>query len=199
MSASSEFETVEILVSSKTATLAVDAFALSLIKAEKQLRKLFTHLIFQMPCFTSSDIYLLREMLADNKKIYFEGLENGIDSLTDVSIEQLVGEDYSALRERIGEAILHRNKIFHGQLTDKFLSREELLSLVNDIKKWCFLLAKGAMENFGYDGFGRNSYQKRSDVGVVIKYKAKILNLDDYSNFIKNNVERKNTVKISRI
>jgi len=39
-----EFATVDAVVASGAETLGVDAFALSLIKAERQMRRLFTHM-----------------------------------------------------------------------------------------------------------------------------------------------------------
>lgn len=35
------------------------------------------------------------------------------------------------------EATLHRNKLFHGQLTDSSLGTEQLLSMAHDIRTWC--------------------------------------------------------------
>ena len=55
----------------------VAAFALSVIKAERQIRKLFTHLVFQAPAFDSADIQNLRKVLADNRDVYFEGFIAG--------------------------------------------------------------------------------------------------------------------------
>jgi hypothetical protein len=50
MSYSAEFESVNLIVQSQTGTRGVDAFALALIKAECQIRRLFTYLIYQFPC-----------------------------------------------------------------------------------------------------------------------------------------------------
>lgn len=49
MSYTSEFETVDLILNSSCITKGVDAFALSLIKAERQMRKLFTFLVYQNP------------------------------------------------------------------------------------------------------------------------------------------------------
>ena len=51
-----EFQTVDLIVNSTARSRAVDAFALSLIKAERQIRKLVTHLVYQFPCFGPGDI-----------------------------------------------------------------------------------------------------------------------------------------------
>lgn len=47
MSVANEFRTVDIVLASDAETRGVDAFALSLIKAEKQARRLVTYLVYQ--------------------------------------------------------------------------------------------------------------------------------------------------------
>ena len=64
MSCEQEFQTVDLIVKSDAETRGVDAFALSLIKAERQIRKLFTYLMFQFPAFTVSDFANFRSALA---------------------------------------------------------------------------------------------------------------------------------------
>jgi hypothetical protein len=59
----------------------VDAFVLSLIKAERQVRKLFTHLVYQYPAFGGSDVSPLREALVASRRVYFEGFVAGLDAL----------------------------------------------------------------------------------------------------------------------
>lgn len=190
MSLTKEFQTIELIVASSAETRGVDAFALSLIKAERQIRRLFTHLVFQSPCFSTSDIPNLREALASNRRVYFEGFEHGIDALSSVSVATAVGDRYSELRERVVESIHHRNKIFHGQLTHNYLSRENLLSFVSDIKSWCFALADGGEKFYGYDGFARNSFRKNAlfDNEGIIKFTLRCS--DDYKNFLKEYVQR---------
>ena len=43
----SEFEVIEYLLNSNNESRAIDSFSLSLLKIEKQIRKIFTHLIYQ--------------------------------------------------------------------------------------------------------------------------------------------------------
>jgi len=160
MSYSSEFQTIELLEKSQAETRAVDAFALALIKAERQLRKLFTFLIFQNSAFDRESVAELRNTLAKKKAIYFEGFLRGFNEISPVPVDQLVGADYTDLRKALDEAIAIRNKVFHGQVTDQSLSREDLFHYVNQIRKWCQLLANTATKEIGYDGFGRNSYRK---------------------------------------
>ncbi|MEQ1645449.1 MAG: hypothetical protein ABL959_18510, partial [Pyrinomonadaceae bacterium] len=93
-----EFATVDLLLDSKTAaTRGVDAFALCIIKMERQLRRLFTFSIFQFPCFTSASIPDLKAALA-REYIYFEDFIKGFEELHPKSIADLIGSDYSRLQ-----------------------------------------------------------------------------------------------------
>ena len=185
MNANHEFDTVDLIVNSTSETRGVDAFALAVIKAERQIRKLFTHLVFQFPCFGTPDIGALRDTLANNKRIYFNETQNCIDALYSCTVEQMVGAEYSCLRPRIEEAIECRNKIFHGQLTQRYLTREELLALVRDIRGWCEALAAGAASRIGYDGFARDSFRKSTSRDFAENFKVQFSTVDDYAQFLK--------------
>lgn len=187
-SVDTEFETVDLIVNSSSETRGVDAFALSLIKAERQLRKLFTHLVFQFPCFKMSDIGALRETLANNKGIYFKETEICINNLFSCKVEELVGVKYICLHPRIEEAIEYRNKIFHGQLTQKYLRREDLLALVCDIRAWCEALADGAASRIGYDGFTRDSFQKSSIQCMSRDFRVQFSDVESYTQFLKQHM-----------
>lgn len=158
MSYNAEFATVDVILASTAETRAVDAFALTVIKAERQMRKLFTHLLFQAPAFGTADIKSLRRALADNRSVYFEGFIAGWDALYPRSVEQLVGPEYRRLLLVLREATGHRNKIFHGQLTNRELTRNELSTYVAEMRDWCSMLAESALQEVGYDGFGRDSF-----------------------------------------
>ena len=190
MNYSEEFKTVDAILNSSAETRAVDGFALSLIKAERQIRKLVTHLIFQFPCFASSDIPALRIALEKNRRVYFVGFENGFNTLYPKTISNLIGPQYAKLRSRINEAIDHRNKIFHGQLTSNFLSRDDLIAYVSDIREWCSQLAQGAVNEFQYDGFGRNSFQKSEIGDLATRFRHTISDIKGYERFIKSHMAR---------
>jgi hypothetical protein len=185
-----EFETVDIILRSTAETRGVDAFALSLIKAERQIRKLFTHLVYQYPCFGPIDIPILRETLASSRRVYSEGFVRGFDALYPRSISNLIGARYEELRTWINEAIEYRKKIFHGQLTTRNLSREELLSYVAQIGEWCKMLATEALSEFGYDGFVRNSLQKSKIDRLSERFLKQLYGIDSYSAFIRQHMER---------
>ncbi len=187
MSYAEEFLTVDLLLESRFETRGVDAFALSLMKAERQMRRLVTYLVFQFPCFRKGDGEQLRDVLA-KKKVYFEGLERGFDALYRHSIRDLIGSDYDKVRKRLFEAHQHRNKIFHGQITLEYLSRQELLGYVCDIRSWCKTLASGALREVRYDGFGRNSFRKSEIDDLSTRFKLQFSNVRDYDNFICNHM-----------
>lgn len=190
MNVTTEFDTVDLILKSTAETRGVDAFALALIKTEKQLRKLFTYLIFQFPCFSYADIPSLRSTLATNNKVYFDGFEQGINRLIPYPTNELIGNDYQHLRSRLSQAIDYRNKIFHGQLTTDELERDELITLVNDLRKWCEMLANSALARVGYDGFKRNSFQKSADTKISNIYITQIKNIEEYAVFINQHVQR---------
>lgn len=184
----SEFETVDLILGSGADTMGVDAFALSLVKAERQARKIFSFLVYQSSAFDCSNVTELIATLAEEKKVYFDGVINGINNLAVVSVRDLVGADYDDLIKQLDEAKKHRNKIFHGQLTGENLTRDHLVCLVANIKKWCQLLSNGAVQNFGYDGFVRNSFQKSTK---EVQLKTSLKNVDEYKNFIATHMRRR--------
>jgi hypothetical protein len=190
VSYSAEFKTVDLIGDSCSETRGVDAFALSLIKAERQIRRLFTHLVFQFPCFSDIDIRDLRETLGKNRMVYFEGFEQGFDVMYPRQIKDIVGCQYSRLRARIDNAIDCRNEIFHGQLTSKYLTREDLLAIVTDIRSWCEALAIGAESEIGYDGFARDSFQKSKVSDLPKRFKVEFIDVHGYAKFIRENMER---------
>jgi hypothetical protein len=192
MSVIKEFETVSLLLRSRAKTRGVDAFALSLIKTERQIRRLFTHLVFQFPEFGAGDGVRLMQVLAGKRRVYFDGFIAGIDALYPRSLASIIGAaDYARLKVRVEEATQHRNKIFHGQLTGHSLTRPELLSLVEDIREWCERLGEGAMAEFRYDGFGRNAFRKSAVADLWVRYKYRIESLSDYGNFIDRHMTRR--------
>jgi hypothetical protein len=181
MSCAKEFATVDLLLESTHETRGVDAFALSLIKAERQLRRLVTYLVYQFPWFGEGDHERLRRNLEKSGKVYFQGLEDGFNALYPKSVRDLIGSDYDRLKLRLKEAGSHRNKIFHGQLTSEYLSRQELIGYVCDIRGWCKALASACTAEFHYDGFSRNSFQKSSTPGMCTAFKIQMNELRDYA------------------
>jgi hypothetical protein len=189
VSFATEFSVVELVLDSEFETRGIDAFALSVIKAERQMRRLFTYLVYQSPTVTAVDIPALRAVLGASRRVYFEGFQSGINNLLQTSIRELIGAGFDELNARMSEAIEVRNKIFHGQLTDRWLSTSDLLEYVAKIRRWCELLATSALHEIGYDGFMRNSFQK-SEIDISHKLQRHIAGVAGYKEFLATYVER---------
>jgi len=198
MSIDQEFATIDTLLASEAETRGVDAFALALIKAERQMRKLFTYILFQSGAFGSSDVEALRNALAD-RRIYFRDFISAWNNLYPRPLEDLIGPDHDRLRPILDEAIRHRNKIFHGQLTTKHLSRGDLIAYIANIRCWCQALAEGAQMELGYDGFGRNSFRKSVDPSLAGRLITKMYSVEDYKTFLAEMEKRPNkSLQVSR-
>ena len=190
MSYESEFKSVDLLLDSKIETRGVDAFALSVIKAERQVRKIFTHLIYQSPSFQSSDISKLINLLENNKKVYFEGFVKGFNEIYPKSLQDFYGSSYDNDLKELKDAMKIRNKIFHGQLTGKNLSRPDLKNHIDKIRNWCKTLANALKKEFGFDGFMRDSFQKSKVKDKFSALKVNFSTTNEYNDFIRNNMER---------
>jgi hypothetical protein len=193
MSVKEEFATVDILLSSDAETRGVDAFALALIKAERQMRKLVTYLVFQSDALGPAHVAALRNALAA-RRVFFRHFLAAWDDLYARPLRELIGTDYERLRSRLSEATDYRNKIFHGQLTLKCLSRDDLKGYVTDIRSWCESLAVAALREIGYDGFDRSSpsgsFRKAGDVTVSARIIRKIQSVQDYETYL-NELEKR--------
>lgn len=189
MSIDSEFSTVDLLVNSDCERRGVDAFCLSIIKTERQIRRIFTHIVYQSPAFTADDIDDLIKCLADSQKIYLEGLINGIAELSPVTLKDMYQGDYDEDRCKLKKAQKIRNKIFHGQLTGEGLGTSELLTMVNQLREWCAHLANGAMETIGYDGIG-DSFRKSQKPIFKAELKVQLDGIVDYRALLRRHVER---------
>lgn len=183
-----DFGTIDIILNSDFETRGVDAFALSLIKAEKQARRIFTFLIFQNPAFSFSDYTALRTTLATNRNLFFEGFIKGINSILSRQLKEIYGADYDNDIRNLLLFTKDRNKIFHGQVTLGGLSRQDLIDRVIHIKKWCQHLGETINAEIGYDGFS-DSYKKS-------KKKLNLNNLNSfdtiakYEQFLKTEMQR---------
>ena len=182
MNIDDEFATIDTLLASEAETRGVDAFALALIKAERQMRKLFTYVVFQSPVFGGRDAQGLRNALAA-RRVYFRDFVAAWDKLYTRPLKEIVGPDYDRLRAVLDQAIEYRNKIFHGQLTTKYLSRADLIAYVAQIRCWCRALAAGSQQEIGYDGFGRNSFRK-SHSPLTDRLVAKMTSSQDYDTLL---------------
>src|SRR5207253_5725750 len=103
----------------------------------------------------------------------------GFDALYSRNLHDLVGAESGRLWERLTEATVHRRKIFHGQLTSRYLTRDDLLSHVTDARKWCEVLATSTLVEFGYDGFARDSFRKSHDPDLWKRFKVQLADIYD--------------------
>ncbi|MGJ1266635.1 hypothetical protein ACR78G_05540 [Sphingobacterium spiritivorum] len=183
-----DFETVDLILNSSTETRGVDAFVLSLVKAEKQIRRIFTFLIFQHSSYTIKDIGDLRKALADNNKVYFVGFLKGVDLILPRIVKDIYGLDYDKDIKDLLNFTKDRNKIFHGQITANGLTRGDLLEKVNHIRKWSETLGEKLKAEIGYDGFS-DSFKKSSLI-LKLNNLDKFDTIDNYKEFIKDNLQR---------
>jgi len=132
----------------------------------------------------------LIDKLASNRKIYFDGFIKGFDDIYPKSLKDLYGDKYDEDLKSLKEAIKIRNKIFHGQLTGRNLSREDLTNQINIIRNWCKNLADALKKEIGFDGFMRDSFQKSQAKDKFAGLKVSLKTIDEYNAFLQGNMER---------
>jgi len=146
--------------------------------------------VFQNPIYNEKDSMSLRKVLSNNTKVYFKGFIDGINLILTHSIEDLFGVDYQKDFKKISVIVGIRNKIFHGQVTQFFLSREDLISKTKEIKNWCNNLSKIMVKEIGYDGFERNSFHK-TKLMIDLKNFENFNTIEKYKTFIETNMTKK--------
>jgi len=180
MNYNQDFETVNLILASNSETRGVDAFTLSWIKAEKQMRRVFTFLIFQNPNYNKDSLFDLRRTLAENKNIYFRHFIKGINLILSKQIKDIYGDNYDEDIIKILSFAKDRDKIFHGQITASGLTRDDLLKRVDHIKRWCKKLDDKLSSEIGYNGFSNSFCKSTIDLTInnleeyetIAKYKA---------------------------
>jgi len=154
-----EFATVLAIWNSSAETRRVDALVLSWVKYEKQLRRLFSFLVFQHPKITAEVLEPVIATLAENKNLYPESFISGVKLLGVTPVPKLLGSEHSRLWKEVIRIQKYRNKLMHGQLTGLHLSSAMLEKDVCLLVEWISRLAEGAHCAFGYDGIARNTYR----------------------------------------
>jgi len=189
MSIKKEFETVNILIESSTTTGRTDAFIISWVKLEKQVRKIFSYLIYQFPCFSSSDVSNIVKVFSSKRYLYFYSFIQGFNEIYSTSFENIIGEEYQFYKRQHNRMNNYRNKILHGQLTAQYLTSNQLRKEVQIIYNWCDLVATKFQNEIGFDGFLRNSFRKAKDLeNILANYKINLKNLDILDAFIEQNM-----------
>jgi hypothetical protein len=168
----SEFATVEALWHSNGATRRVDALLLCWVKHEKQLRRLFSFLVYQHPRVTSTTVESIVSVLVNNNKLYPETFMKGIEELQVASVPQLLGDKYATLEPEMRRIRGYRNKLMHGQITGQKITSPQIERDVHHLIDWVATLAASADAKFGYDGIRRNTYRaaKATSISAVARY-----------------------------
>lgn len=179
-----EFRPVDHILGSDHRSRGVDAFTLTYLRAERQIRKLFTHLVFQSDAFDHGNSRQLRQALYEAPDISFKKLATGIATLSDVTVAEMVGSEYNRLLAVLQQAKQYRDKLFHGQLPDLYVSSEEFVALEAGIRTWCRLLGAGAERAVGYDGFP-DSHRKGGRDDIVQRVTGLLPSLDAYQELLK--------------
>lgn len=179
-----EFRPVDDILGSDHRSRGVDAFTLTYLRAERQIRKLFTHLVFQSGAFDHGNSRQLRQALYQAPAVSFKKLATGIATLSDVTVAEMVGTEHNRLFAVLRQAKQYRDKLFHGQLPDQYVSTEKFIALEADIRTWCRLLAAGAERAIGYDGFP-DSHRKGGRGEIVQRVTALLPNIEAYQELLK--------------
>src|SRR5690348_15898509 len=90
-----EFATVQTILSLRAVTSRVDAFALTWIKVEKQLRRLFAYLVFLDAKITRENREEYELVMVENKNLSFESLIDCFNELSPVSLADIVGAAFA--------------------------------------------------------------------------------------------------------
>lgn len=185
-----EFKTVDILVDSDTKTGRTDAFIISFTKMEKQVRRIFTYLIYQFSVFDLSHYKQILEVIASKNRLYFRNFIQGFNAIYPKTFESIIGvqecaqfmnTDFLRIKD-------YRNKILHGQPTGKGLSAEDLKGEITIMRLWCSRVADTMIEEIGFDGMEWNSFRKSESVNMVDTFKVKIADIQDLEDFIDSNM-----------
>jgi len=164
-----EFATVESLWNSDAETRRVDALALSWIKYEKQLRRLFSFFVFQHPGLSKAQLDGVISAFAENRNLYPETFILGIKRLGAMPIPALMGDSYRRLWPEIKRIKRYRNKILHGQHTGENIKSDALERDVILLVEWISALANASIPVFGYDGLKRNTFSAAKAAPVSVK------------------------------
>lgn len=164
-----EFATVQAVIGSDGSTRRVDALLLTWVKYEKQLRRLFCFLVFQHPSVNETNLEEMIAAISNNRYLYPETFQMGINQLNNGTIADLVGDRHEELAAELSRIKAYRNKLMHGQITGQKIQSRALEKDVRTLVDWIAALAEGASQRFGYDGIKRNTYReakKSSEIEV---------------------------------
>ena len=155
-----EFATVEAIWQSSAKTRRVDSLILCWVKHEKQLRRVFSFLVYQHPKITKDNITTIIDAFAKNRNLCPETFIRAIKGLGVKPIPDLVGQQHAELASELARIKKYRNKLIHGQVTGYSIQSNQLEHDVKFLVRWVAALATGADTAFGYNGLTRNTYRE---------------------------------------
>lgn len=187
-----DFATIELLLESKTKTGRTDAFIVAYAKLEKQVRRIFTFMIYQYPIFNLGNFKEIVACVVSKRYLDFDNFIMGFDALYPKSFETVVGSvlyksfmdvDFPRVKD-------FRNKIIHGQPTGQSLGADDLSDEIEVIKNWCSQVAERMKTEICFDGFEWNSFKKCAEKDLVSVYKATISKPQELDAFIEANMKK---------
>jgi hypothetical protein len=181
-----EFATVDLLLPSKTLTGRTDAFILAWVKVEKQIRRIFTYLVYQFPVFSSKDDII--KIITSNNRLYFDNFVTGFNAIYPSAFDQIVGPRYAKFMKEFARIKKYRNKILHGQLTGLALDSKQLSTEVEFMREWVSLVAEKMNAEIGYDGVEPKAFRKSSVNNFSTRYKLHIRDAQELKGFIEKSM-----------
>lgn len=166
---STEFLTVEAVLATNASTSRTDAFVLTWVKMEKQMRRIFCFLVYQNPAFTTNDLDGLEEIFVSQRNLNFRTLIKCINELGPQSIEAIVGNEWQRYLGEISRIRKIRNKILHGQNTGQNMTARELEKEIDMLRSWVANLARNSQAAIGYDGIARNTFIRAKNSPIAPK------------------------------
>jgi hypothetical protein len=182
-----EMATVDAVLASGATTRRTDAFVLTWVKMEKQLRRLFSFIVYQNPAFSKSDENALVKVFVDNNHLYADSFIKCINALGTKTVADLVGQDYAHYQTEIKRIKKYRNKILHGQITGENLQSPQLEKDIKLLRKWIEDLAEGGVNSFGYDGIARNTFRKAKAVSAIASIQYPFSTVDAFKKWLRKN------------
>jgi hypothetical protein len=179
-----EFATVEALLASAGPTRRTDAFILSWVKMEKQLRRIFCFLLYQHPSFSSAQVDDLVKAIVDHKGLYYDTFIRCIDKLGPPRMKEIVGPQYDCYVDELKRIRKYRNKIFHGQITGQKITSRQLEKDTAILRGWISLLAVSSHRVLGYDGVARNTFQKAKSTSRALKQIYPFANVAEFRRWL---------------
>ena len=179
-----EFATVNIVQESGAVTAQTDAYVLSWVKLEKQCRKLFSFIVFQLPVFDSSHVHDIIKVISENRNLYWWNFIRGFDLLYQVKLSEIIGPNYDDSLRQIKHIEKVRHKVLHGQLTGDDVNADELIEYIQAIRGWCFQVAQHMFSEIGYDGFSRPSFTKSGMTKISDRLSKTVTNCAELKKFL---------------